>query len=45
MYDEHIPTVVKTGDETDILSTVLILLGSGLLVVAISYRIKRKKDE
>lgn len=45
MYDEPIPTVVKTGDETDILSTVLILLGSGLLIVAISYRIKRKKDE
>ena len=38
-------TVVQTGDNADIVNALILAGGSILLIAAIAYRIKRKKDE
>ena len=45
MKDELKPTIVKTGDDTEIWTIVTLAGASVLLGIAIVYRIKRKKDE
>ena len=38
-------TVVQTGDNADIVNALILAGGSILLIAAIAYRMKRKKDE
>lgn len=45
MKDELKPTIVKTGDDTEIWTLVTLAGASSLLFIAVIYRIKGKKDE